>query len=353
MKAKLLVYIILLCISFGYEGQIVYADSSESEFAIHYRAESGMTFQELLNKIRHGELTSVKSFVLEQIKDSYVSEIQTHRQRFKHLCFMIVFLSILTNLGQAFRGGEVAKMGFLIGYVSVISFVILSFTELSQYIRQSLNSLNEFMSALIPVYAVSIGVNAKEEATVFYQIALVVIQLSELMLLNVVVPMIHIYLCIGIVNQLSDEDYFSKTCDFIKSGMDFLLKLFIGVVISLDVIQKMISGAQGGRVEQWIQTLTSNSTLPVAGLIMGTGKTIRDTLGLAGILFLLILVLAPIMKVMIFIIFYKLLNAVIQPISDKRLIRCFELVGNAGTMFAKILFYHFLMFELTIGIVCI
>ncbi len=347
---KIFVLIMLCLCLWCFREYTVYA-SAPSDF--EYQSDAGVSFRKIYQAILSGDFGEIKSVLFTCVRQSVFGEIDTYRTTMRQILIFVVFLAVLTNIGQAFRGSDVSKTGFLIGYITVISYILFSFYKISDMGRQILQSSNDFLSAVIPVYAVSIGIVSKSEALVFYEIALIIVKFSELLFLKLAFPMICFYVCVGLINQLGEEDYFSKTCGFIKKTLEFSVKFFIGGIVSLNVIQKMIAGSQGGRIETIIQNISKDSSLPITGLIMGAGKAIRDSLGLAAVIFLLVLILAPVCKALVFVFSYKLLEAVIQPISDSRIVSCLEIVAEGGEMILKILIYNFLMLELTIGIICL
>ena len=78
---------------------------------------------------------------------------------------------------------------------------------------------------------------------------------------------------------------------------------------------------------------------------------IKNGIGLTGMLFCFALCLVPLMQTGTIVLVYKLVTAVIQPVSDKRVIGCIECVSDGCRMLMKIIFTTALLFLITVVIV--
>ena len=74
---------------------------------------------------------------------------------------------------------------------------------------------------------------------------------------------------------------------------------------------------------------------------------------LTALIFIVILVLIPVVKLLVSCLMYKITAAIIQPISDKRVTSSVEVMAKGTNMLYKIVLSCGLMFFLTIGIVCL
>ena len=91
----------------------------------------------------------------------------------------------------------------------------------------------------------------------------------------------------------------------------------------------------------------------IAELVYGTGNILKSTIGGVGLIILLLIILVPIVKVLVFIFSYQFTNAIIQPISNEKIVNCIEGMANGATLMLRTLFVISLMFVITIAIICI
>jgi len=81
-------------------------------------------------------------------------------------------------------------------------------------------------------------------------------------------------------------------------------------------------------------------------MIMGSLVLIKNAVGFTGIIVLLYLVLAPILKIVVFILALRFLAAVAEPIADKRISTALgQLAKNMSLLITSILGVSFMFFS--------
>ena len=85
--------------------------------------------------------------------------------------------------------------------------------------------------------------------------------------------------------------------------------------------------------------------------MLGTAVLIKNGIGMAGAIICFALCLVPLIQVALIVLMYKVSAAVIQPVSDKRVIGCLESVAEGCHLLLRVVFTTGLLFLLTIVIV--
>ena len=91
----------------------------------------------------------------------------------------------------------------------------------------------------------------------------------------------------------------------------------------------------------------------VTEVALGTAVLIRNALGVLGISILLLLGLAPLLRLGLSTLLYKLLAAVVQPVSDRRITGCLQAVGDGCRLLLRTLFTAELMLFITIAVLTV
>ena len=91
----------------------------------------------------------------------------------------------------------------------------------------------------------------------------------------------------------------------------------------------------------------------VSDLVLGAGVLIRNSIGAAGLVFLAVICLIPLAKVALFALSYQLAAAVVQPVSDARIVACIGSVGDGMVLLMKVMFTAALLFWLTLAVICV
>ena len=267
---------------------------------------------------------------------------------------------VFVDFSGIVKSGQSLEIGFLISYLMIMSYIIVSFSIVSGVVQGVITSLVDFMKALLPVYLVSISiVSGQVYATAYCEMVLVIIAVMEMICLKFVLPAIKLYVIIGMINNITKEDILSKSCEFIGSIINFMIKTMFTVIISLNIFQKlstpMSAEINNSATKKIIGTISGMTSVGngVSELVFNTGSIIRNGIGAGGFIVLCIIVMVPFIKIIVFKFSYQLLNALIQPISDKRITNCISCISGATQMLLKVVFGNFVMFMITIMLVCL
>ena len=196
-------------------------------------------------------------------------------------------------------------------------------------------------------------------AMIFYEAVLAVIFLIQVIFLKAVLPAIQAYVIIQLINFLHKEDFLSKLADLLETILEWTLKTITALVIGMELIQNMISPALDSLKRDALGKTASaipgigNVIDGAAEVALGTAVLIRNCLGVTGILILLILGLPPVIRLALSALIYKLFAALLQPVSDRRMIGCLSAMGEGCRLLLKVLVTVELLFLITIAILSV
>ena len=191
----------------------------------------------------------------------------------------------------------------------------------------------------------------------FYHLAIILIVVIEELLLRLIVPGIHMYVIIRVMNSLQSEDYLSKFAELLETAIGWGLKTLMGSMIGLNVIQGMLGPAidtvKRSAVTRGMEMVPGVGDLlgGTAEVALGTAVLIKNSIGIVGMFLCLVLCLAPLLQLAVITLGYKLAAALVQPVSDKRIIECISGVGEGCKMLMNCIFVTGILFLVTVAIV--
>lgn len=170
-----------------------------------------------------------------------------------------------------------------------------------------------------------------------------------------VMGLIHAYVLISMVNQLSKEDMLSKCAQLTKTLADWILKTALGVILGLNFVQSLILPAFDTLKNGWAMRVTS--AVPGVGDAMGTAMQtvigsavlIKNGIGSAGLCILAFLFLIPAVKMAVMALMYMAAQAVVQPVADKRILECLHSISDGILMLLKVEGTVFILFFLSMA----
>ena len=264
------------------------------------------------------------------------------------LCYTILFM-VFSRL-IFWRQDYVYNVSFLFMYASVISMLMASFFVLSDVAKGCIDVLLTYLTALVPAYATVLLASGKGfSASGFYVLAFVLIYVVEWLIKLVLIPGIHLFLVLEVLNHVSSEKKLEKLAEFIESAVTKIMKASIKIVAGIGIVQAMIAPAKDKISESLI--LKSFQAIPGVGRL-GCAMLIKNSVGMAAIIVLFFIVLTPLVKTLIFSLMYRLLSAVLQPVSDNRIVEGIDAVARAGNLYYIVIRDASILFFIVIAIVC-
>ncbi|MGN1377669.1 MAG: stage III sporulation protein AE [Dorea sp.] len=320
--------------------------------------EERVDFKETLMGVLSGDLTFSAELLNQLVLDQLDYAFRISRKNLIHILAIAAIAAVLHNFSGIFQNRQIAGISFYVVYMLLIAILLNSFKAVSEWVQTGVEDITAFMTVFCPLYFLAVSI-AKGSVTsaAFYHLVLVLISLAEYVILKIVIPVIHIYMMLKILNYLSEEDYLSKGAELIGMVVNWGLKTLLACVIGLNVIQGMISPAID-TVKRSILTRGAEA-IPGVGdaiggmteVVLGTAVLIKNGIGMTGAIICIALCVVPLVQIGCITLLYHLAAAVIQPVSDKRIVGCVETAGEGCRMLMRVVFTTGMLFLLTIAIV--
>lgn len=286
-------------------------------------------------------ITGEKAFSINEIanelKDRFVLEISENRKLFSYLLLIGIVAAIFSNFANVFQNAQAAEIGFYITYLLLASILITSFLSAFQVAEKMLSVLMDFMKALIPTYCITMTfASGVTTSSTFYQSTLVIIGIIEFFLIKIVLPAIQVYFLLVLTTHFTKEDFLSRFADLIYNIIIWLLKTVFGIVIGFQTIQGLLVPA----VNQLKNTVFSKTISVIPGVgstvtavletMIGSGILVKNTVGVVGMIVIVIICAIPILRILIYFLVYRLGGALLQPVAEKRILDSMQGASKAA-----------------------
>jgi stage III sporulation protein AE len=297
------------------------------------------------------------AMISEYIYDIFFYEIADIKPVFTELvCMSLLFA--LFGKALAVRQDYVSEIGFFAVYSGILLLLLESFSTIGDVVSDGISSIVSFMTAFIPTYAAALLVTGNAtSAGVFYELAFGIIYILELSVKIIFLPGIHIFVLMLLLDNLFLETRFSKLAGLLSDGIKFALKIGIGAVVGLGVVQSLIAPAQDRITTNGLYRGLSalpgiGNTISAAGeLVIGCGILVKNSLGAAALIILFFVCLTPLLKVLCYHLMYRIAAAVLEPFCDRRISDCVQAVGRGCALYLRIIFDVLLLFWITTGLI--
>lgn len=317
-----------------------------------------MGFADAVRQIMLGNTDAGREAMKEMLWERMFGAWEVNRKSILYLILLAIAAAVFIGFSDIFQTRQVSQISFYTIYLLVMGICLASFQAASEWMANGVHTLTGFMKVLYPVYFAAVTVaKGSVSSLAFYHLAIILIVVIEELLLHLIVPGIHMYVIIRVMNSLQSEDYLSKFAELLETVIGWGLKTLMGGMIGLNVIQGMLGPAidtvKRSAVTRGMEMVPGVGDLlgGTAEVALGTAVLIKNSIGIVGMFLCLVLCLAPLLQLAVITLGYKLAAALVQPVSDKRITECIGGVGEGCRMLMNCIFVTGILFLVTVAIV--
>lgn len=317
-----------------------------------------LDFGETVADILTGDLTVSAELLKRMCADQLTYAFRVNRESLVHMLLIALIAAVFTKFSDVFHSRQISDISFYILYMLMIALCLNAFQSAAQWTEDGIRLLSDFMKALCPVYFLAVSVaKGSMTAAAFYNLILFLILLIELFIVSFLLPAVHIYMMMKVLDYLSEEEYLSRFTELIETVVGWTLKTLLACVIGLNTIQGLIMPAvdsvKRSAVARGVEAIPGigDAVSGTAEVLLGTAVVVKNGVGVAGAIICFALCIAPLVQIGVMVLFYKLAAALVQPVADKRLTGCIGGMADGCQLLMRMIFTAGLLFLITIAIV--
>lgn len=290
--------------------------------------ENSFSFSEMVRSLMHSGKADTLDNISTMMREIAASAFSQDRKLFVSILAIALVGAVFSNFSKILQGREVAKTAFYIVYMLFFVTLSSSFLQIAQLAGNTLENLLTFVKVMIPAFFISLSfTQGGVAAGAYYEFALTMIMVVNWLLAGLALPAIHLYFFLQVVNQLSEQDMFSKMAELIRDGVRFGVKAVFGLMMGMNVIQGLIIPVSAEVKNMAVVRMggalpgVGGSVSSVLQTVLCAGKLVKNAVGVAGVIAVFFVCAVPLLQMVVSRILLQLAAAVLQPVSDRRLIR--------------------------------
>lgn len=316
-----------------------------------------VSFLSLVQEMAQGQGESALQKVGTVIVDTLVTEVEENRKTLFIVGFMALIFAVLRHFIEVFDQNYVSELCFLMVYVELMVLVMRSFQTMNQITIQALELITQFMKAVLPVYCMSMTFsNGSMSAIGTYELTFLIIYVVQWGIQRILVPAVNFFVLLELLSHMVDGERFTHMTELFEGGIRWILKSLTFLVLGMSMVRGMVAPVTDRM--KYTALHKTLSMLPGVGnaagafgeILVGTGSVIKNGVGVAVMILLVILCLVPVVKVGVIAVMYKVTAAVIEPITDKRITGCVNGMFRACVLSCKVLTTAVMLFLITIAV---
>ncbi len=312
---------------------------------------TSFSLSELFSDLLHGNLPFSITGIINYIFTKTFSEVLLNISLFRNLILITILSAFFTNISSSIKSSDASNLAFYSFYIAIITILYNSFYLAYLICFDLIDSIYNFIIASIPLISSTILLSGS--TTYFTAINPLLFFFTDTVIIvirTVVLPFILCIASLDIINRINDKEIFSNFCKTGKQIISWSLKLFSGFFISLLAIIRVTAPIYDGLINKTAKV--SISAIPVVGSSLSNaldtaiylGKTTKNGALVALIILLIAYIGVYFIKLVSFLVIYKVSAIIIEPIADKKISKSISIVGDYIGYFIACCFFVSLMF---------
>lgn len=262
------------------------------------------------------------------------------------IMIVIIIHSILVSITESLGNKSVSQIAYFVEYIVIITLVLNNFSDIINMVKESIINLVGFSNCLIPLMVtLMLTTGSIVSVGVIKPTLLILTNFIGNFITNFILPLVIIGTTLSIVSKISNKVRIDKLAKFMKSSgvwiLGIIMTLFVTVLSLEGSITETVDGVTAKTAKAAVSTV-----IPVVGKILGDATDavigcagiLKNAVGFVGILVVVGICIAPIIKLVLLSFTYYIASCVCQPIADEKVIGLLDSIGDTFKILLAIIF---------------
>lgn len=320
---------------------------------------SNLNVETLARDISTGSFTLNPANLLQNGINLLLREIRTNLTLMLQILMLAIITAILTNLQNSFGKKGVTEIAFYGCYIVIASLAVRAFILASNAAHTFIDSASTFINMIIPPLIILLASSGRlATSTILQPSIMLATQAITYLIRHFFLPLTYISVTLSIAGNLSNTFKLTELTklmhNVVKWGLGILLTLFVGVISIQTIFAPSIDTRSIMVAEYAVKTF-----VPVVGsilsdtvrLVTGYASIVKTAVGTAGLIAFAAICITPLLQILAKIGIMQLTAAVIQPISDTRIVKCLSDLTSGLTLIFVMMLTLSIMFFINIAMI--
>lgn len=289
---------------------------------------------------------------------SFLGELRVSFSLLRQLVVIGILAALLQRLSSSFGSRMVVDLAFAVCFLVLVYLGLQSFRVAAGVAQEAVGSMVEFMHSLLPMLStLLVAVGGVTSAAVFHPLLWALVSLTASLVQRLLLPLILLSTAFSLVSHFSSELAFPKIGSLLRQAVITILGVMFIVFSGFMVVRGAVAPIADGISLRTAKYLTK-TFIPIAGsmfadtleVVVGGSLLIKNAVGVFGLVMILCLVAAPLIKVLAMVFVYKVVGALLQPLCDRRVVQTLETMESSLVLVMIALGTAALMFFLAVTV---
>ncbi|WP_352420024.1 stage III sporulation protein AE [Proteiniborus sp.] len=297
-------------------------------------------FKRFLISLIKGENVLDGEKILTSIFKLMFREVIANSELLVKLLILGIICSLFTNIQSAFESDTVGEVAFYVCYLILISLSVKSFVMAMQITWKAINDMVILMQVLLPILlTLLVAVGGITTSSLFKPIILGAVSIISTLMKDMILPLVFYATVIGIICRISSRIQITKISSLIRQVSTAIIGISLTIFIGIISIQGTMSAKVDG-VTIRTAKFAVDKFVPIVGkflsdvmeTVVGCSMVLKNAVGAIGMISLFFICVIPVIKILSLIFIYKIAGALVEPITNKRIVDCLNEISKSLVM---------------------
>lgn len=291
-----------------------------------------------MNKMLAGRSTLSVENILMYLVKALLGEVATFVKFGARFILIVLLCNLLQALSSSFKSKNTATIGFFVCYMAILLSVIQSFQIMLKLAYEVIDNLGQVMIVCVPTllafmastgFAVSAGTMAP--------IIISSLSLITYFIKVIVLPCVTSIVVLEVLSAMSETFKVDKLIGLFYKAIKWTLGTLMGVSVGLLGMYRLVMPGVDITVKK-AAVKFSTAFIPIVGSTVGgavdfitqSASLIKNTFSAGVIIWLLILLSIPLIKILSYSLIYHIAGAIIEPLGDKKMANIATKLGKGS-----------------------
>ena len=303
------------------------------------------------NTIKGESIFEFKS-IISNLEDLLLIEVKSALILCVEILSICIIIGVLNGLSSSFNSKSVSEISLLICTMIIIGISINSFNITYSLAMDITEIMSKTMEILLPILiGILVSTGSIASGTILSPVLITASTITSYLINNFILPALFISTILTLINCLTEKNYVNKLSKLVRKVTISLTGLLLVIFSGIISIQGLLTETSDGILINTAKYSISNFIPIVGGFTSDTVElyircmgTIKNVVGIFGIVTLIALISVPLIKIFLIGLIYKLTAALVEPISTSKISDGLNEMGSCVVSLGAIIIFNSLLF---------
>lgn len=324
-----------------------------------YEIKGNETFNQTVKNITSGNFSLNPIDIINGLLESFFYELKSTKSLLKTVLVLSVSAGIVRILSSSFEGSGTAETAGLACFLLISLPLIKIFSETFGYAAQAIHNICDFITKFEPIFiSMLITSGAVTQAAAFQPVLMASVYVLGVLLDKCILPVCCFSAILAFAGNISDRIEIETLTKLLSSVSKWLLTGLLTVFSAILSLYGFTTKAFNTVATKGIKFAVGSLVPIVGGILSDTVETVlsganllKNAVGTAGMISLFAISFSPALKILIMMLLLKATAAIIEPFSEKRVVKMLLSVSDSVKMLFAAVITATLLFIISISVI--